>query len=202
MSEFDIQTTALAEGALLFDAHSVRKGIVLDATARNPMDRDDTQVPIGTPIAALSTGKYMPVRRGVVVSAVYDGTTETTITLSTSPSCFAVGDVIQGYTYGDAAGTALGAITAVDDVAMTVKVAGNKSAAVAAGDYIDVVANGKGVEALFLLETAEVAPAGTAQDTTGVALVHGFVIGDKINAPAGADAQLLDDLAGTIYVDV
>lgn len=202
MSEFDIQTTALAEGALLFDAHSVRKGIVLDATARNPMDRDDTQVPIGTPIAALSTGKYMPVRRGVVVSAVYDGTTETTITLSTSPSCFAVGDVIQGYTHGDDAGTALGAITAVDDVAMTVKVAGNKSAAVAAGDYIDVVANGKGVEALFLLETAEVAPAGTAQDTTGVALVHGFVIGDKVNAPAGADAQLLDDLAGTIYVDV
>lgn len=202
MSEFDIQTTALAEGALLFDAHSVRKGIVLDATARNPMDRDDTQVPIGTPIAALSSGKYMPVRRGVVVSAVYDGSTATTIKLSTSPSCFAVGDVIQGYTHGDDEGTALGAITAVDDVAMTVKVAGNKSTAVAADDYIDVVANGKGVEALFLLETAEVAPAGTAQDTTGVALVHGFVIGDKVNAPAGADAQLLDDLAGTIYVDV
>lgn len=202
MSEFDIRTTALAEGALLFDAHSVRKGIVLDATARNPMDRDDTQVPIGTPIAALSSGKYMPVRRGVVVSAVYDGSTATTIKLSTSPSCFAVGDVIQGYTHGDDEGTALGAITAVDDVAMTVKVAGNKSTAVAADDYIDVVANGKGVEALFLLETAEVAPAGTAQDTTGVALVHGFVIGDKVNAPAGADAQLLDDLAGTIYVDV
>lgn len=202
MSEFDIQTTALAEGALLFDAHSVRKGIVLDATARNPMDRDDTQVPIGTPIAALSSGKYMPVRRGVVVSAVYDDSTTTTITLSTSPSCFKVGDVIQGYTHGDAAGTALGAITAVDDAALTVKVAGNKSSDVAAGDYIDVVANGKGVEALFLLETAEVAPAGTAQDTTGVALVHGFVIGDKVNAPAGADAQLLDDLAGTIYVDV
>lgn len=202
MSEFDIQTTALAEGALLFDAHSVRKGIVLDATARNPMDRDDTQVPIGTPIAALSSGKYMPVRRGVVVSAVYDGSTATTIKLSTSPSCFAVGDVIQGYTHGDDEGTALGAITAVDDVAMTVKVAGDKSTAVAADDYIDVVANGKGVEALFLLETAEVAPAGTAQDTTGVALVHGFVIGDKVNAPAGADAQLLDDLAGTIYVDV
>lgn len=202
MSEFDIQTTALAEGALLFDAHSVRKGVVLDATARNPMNRTDTQVPIGTPIAALSSGKYMPVRRGVVVSAVYDGSTETTITLSTSPSCFKVGDVIQGYTHGDAAGTALGAITAVDDAALTVKVAGNKSNDVAADDYIDVVANGKGVEALFLLETAEVAPAGTAQDTTGVALVHGFVIGDKVNAPAGADAQLLDDLAGTIYVDV
>ena len=202
MSEFDIRTTTLAEGALLFDAHSVRKGIVLDATARNPMDRDDTQVPIGTPIAALSSGKYMPVRRGVVVSAEYDGSTATTIKLSTSPSCFAVGDVIQGYTHGDAAGTDLGAITAVDDAALTVKVAGDKRTDVAAGDYIDVTANGKGTEALILLETAEVAPAGTPQDTTGVALVHGFVIGDKINAPAGADAQLLDDLAGTIYVDV
>lgn len=205
MGEFDIRTKGFSQGGFLLNAHYAEKGVVIEADSRNPLDRSDTVIPAGTPIALISGGsKYKPVRRGVVASATYDSAAdETTITFDNSVECFAVGDTVQVYTGADGAVTDLGAITAVSDADNQIVVAGDHSGDISADDLIDVTETGQGQTVLFLLEGVDVFPSGVsaAQDVTCTAIIHGFVYADGINAVEGADVQLQADVASQIYIE-
>jgi hypothetical protein len=185
---------------------TVEREIIVAAGAQWPTGNgSDYVIPLGVPMSPASTnGRYKPIRRSAVQSALASGATQ--IELSSADG-FATGDVVAAFTGSPSTtNTFTATITAVDHDTNKLTVAALPEAAtnIVTGSYVEVEENGKLAgksDCVFLGENIQ-----TRDEVAGVSFpvpAHGFVQGQvEIDQLADNcyDALIESQIAGIDYV--